>query len=724
MSPADYDAVGTLHYFVEFSGKAFLTQAESLADIQSIEWIFRSLIRIENGIPKTKELTADEVAIRSGVPVEKLTPVLQLAADFGFDLLRLSGGKYSILHRAVLEEWSDMKSWIEHELEAIQLLGKYRQLALQHAHGTGQLLTGVQLEEVIRWKQQNRITPEWAIAYFPDLELVLGYLAASEQAFKEFQAAQEKARSRRLTFAYQLAGGSVVIGVLILLLSMWAWGQKKQAEIQKSYAELEKRRSDTAYKQAEKNRQVAVKMQLEATRSEQKAINQANIALEAEAMARRQQQAAEQARIAALTSLKAEEKAKILELQAKQDAIKERERAEDNEKKARTAETDATNNARRADRLRVQQESRANALAVYEDFDNAQFETGRAKASHAYDQFVKNGGNPFDRDILTVLMEGAFRHQPTAYSTPVYFQPIQMAEDPRKQHLALYGMDKKVKLFDLSTRNFSRDRQITETLRGFGFVDERSLAGATSTFLQYELFDRKSIRIPSVLTGKEIRKLFTFPDQTSNVWISTREKLYSFRYAAQGFQLVDSFSLKDVTQLRNMGDFWVCSSGNQLLRLEKKSSKWLPLAAPGQVITALSGLIRGTLLAVGDEAGNLFILNAKTGELTAERAKLHMSKISGLETIAFKKETDILVSAGFDHYVHIFYMETDRLRAAGLPSPVSLREHKRWITGLAIDPKQFRAITCSVDEQVRYWPLNPESFLFKGSMTLTPTKKK
>jgi len=88
----------------------------------------------------------------------------------------------------------------------------------------------------------NSLQPDWGILYYADLELVKGYISASEFAYNEYLDGQEKARSRRLKFAYQLAGGSVVVGVLILMLSMWALGQKKEAESQTERAELEKRR--------------------------------------------------------------------------------------------------------------------------------------------------------------------------------------------------------------------------------------------------------------------------------------------------------------------------------------------------------------------------------------------------------------------------------------------------------------------------------------------------
>jgi len=64
---------------------------------------------------------------------------------------------------------------------------------------------------------------------------------------------------------------------------------------------------------------------------------------------------------------------------AKEEAIIQTKRAQLNELKAKEAEENAIRAANKAEKLRIQQLSRANALAVYEDYDNAQFEIGREK---------------------------------------------------------------------------------------------------------------------------------------------------------------------------------------------------------------------------------------------------------------------------------------------------------------------------------------------------------
>lgn len=719
-----YEEIGTLQYFVEFNGKAFISQAESLADIQAIEWIFRSLIVVQQNKPQILQLTIDQIVSRSGVEKEKVTTILNLAAGGGFDLLLCKDGLYSILNKAYFEEWSDLKKWIIQESESVKLFDKYRFLAYQHADGSGQLLTGVQLEETNRWQQMNSLQPDWAILYYPDLELVKGYIAASELAYKEYLDGQEKARSRRLKFAYQLAGGSVVIGVLILMLSMWALGQKKEAESQTARANLEKKRTDTAYQKAESSRIRADSLKVQALKSAQEADLNATKAKIAEKNALLKKEEAILAKQDALRFLSAEKEAKLQELQAKDEAITQTKLAKVNELKAKEEEENAIRAANRAEKLRIQQLSRANALAVYEDYDNAQFEIGREKATNAYEQFIKNGGNPYDRDILTALMEGAMRHKPYDYKKDLKLQPLRMVIDNRNEKLAVYGIDQKIKVFNTKTKKEVDKDFFVNKLYGLGFLSDQTIAGTSSSSLFLQLTNPKSAFIPVELKGKEILNLFTMPTTEKNVWISTPTELNVYDYQqGKTLRFITSIAIPKVTLLRKIDNYWLCVSGNKLIRfsLETKENKEIKIFRTP--ITAISGAMLNKWVAIGDEMGNIYILDPVTGEIKAERSKLHLSKISGLETVHFKDNIEILVSTGFDYFVHIFYMDLDKIQSVSFPSPISLREHKKWITGLTIEPSTLQAITCSVDETMRFWPLDPNKYLFKGAGPINSSKK-
>lgn len=719
-----YEEIGTLQYFIEFNGKSFISQAESLADIQAIEWIFRSLIVVQQNKPQILHLTIDQIVSRSGVEKEKVCAILNLAAGGGFNLLLHEEGLYSILKRAYFEEWSDLKKWIGQESESVKLFEKYRFLAYQHADGSGQLLTGVQLEESNRWQQMNCLQPDWAILYYPDLELVKGYITASELSYKEYLDGQEKARSRRLKFAYQLAGGSVVIGVLILMLSMWALGQKKEAESQTARANLEKKRTDTAYQKAESSRIRADSLKVQALKSAQEADRNATKAKIAEKNALLKKEEAILAKQDALRFLSAEKEAKLKELQAKDEAITQTKLAKLNELKAMEEEENAIRAANRAEKLRIQQLSRANALAVYEDYDNAQFEVGREKATNAYEQFIKNGGNPYDRDLLTALMEGAMRHKPYEYKKDLKLQPLRMVIDNRNEKLAVYGIDQKVKVFNTKSKEEVNKDFFVNKLYGLGFLSDQTIAGASSSSLFLQLTNPKSAFIPVELKGKEILNLFTMPTTENNVWISTPTELNVYDYQqGKTLRFRTSVAIPKVTLLRKIDNYWLCVSGNKLIRfsLETKENKEIKIFRTP--ITAISGAMLNKWVAIGDEMGNIYILDPVTGEIKAERSKLHLSKISGLETVHFKDNIEILVSTGFDYFVHIFYIDLDKNQSVSLPSPVSLREHKKWITGLSIEPSTLQAITCSVDETMRFWPLDPNKYLFKGVVPINSSNK-
>jgi len=450
----------------------------------------------------------------------------------------------------------------------------------------------------------------------------------------------------------------------------------------------------------------------------------AAIARNAENDALIKQQEAIMAQQKAIRSLSAEKEAKLKELVAKEEAIIQTKRAQLNELKAKEAEENAIRAANKAEKLRIQQLSRANALAVYEDYDNAQFEIGREKATIAYEQFIKNGGNPYDRDILTALMEGAMRHKPYAYKLDLKLQPLRMVVDSRNEKLAVYGMDQKVKVFNTKSKAEVNKDFFVNKLYGLGFLSDQTIAGASSSSLFLQLTNPKSAYLPIELKGKEILNLFTIPTLEKNVWISTPTELNVFDYQqGKPIKFLTSIAIPKVSLLRKFNSYWLCVSGNKLIRfsLETKESKEIKrFKTP---ISAISGAMLNKWVAVGDEMGNIYILDPISGEIKAERSKLHLSKISGLETVYFKDNTEILVSTGFDYFVHIFYLDLDKIQSGLLPSPISLREHKKWITGLSIDPSTLQAITCSVDETLRFWPLDPNKYLFKGVMPINSSNK-
>ena len=109
------------------------------------------------------------------------------------------------------------------------------------------------------------------------------------------------------------------------------------------------------------------------------------------------------------------------------------------------------------------------------------------------------------------------------------------------------------------------------------------------------------------------------------------------------------------------------------------------------------------------------MVDPKTAEIKSERNKLHLSRISGLQTILSQGLSDILISVGYDGAFNIFYLGESSKNNNTLPTPITLKEHKGWVTSLLINSKTNQAFTCSYDKSIRFWPLIPEQLIYTST---------
>ena len=60
------------------------------------------------------------------------------------------------------------------------------------------------------------------------------------------------------------------------------------------------------------------------------------------------------------------------------------------------------------------------------EYDNKNFIQGRKKASEAYTLYKKQGGNPYEKDILNSLFVGLIREDVKLFKLDLDYQPSKM----------------------------------------------------------------------------------------------------------------------------------------------------------------------------------------------------------------------------------------------------------------------------------------------------------
>lgn len=701
----EYESVGTLRYFIEYTGKSFLDEAESFSTFQHIEYVFRSLILFKNEKAERIQLSKDQVSQRSGIPLDQVEKILELGCEKRFHFLEKTNDLYSIASEEYLIHWSDLKKWVSSEFEAIELYVKYCKLADAYERGETQLLNGIQLEETERWRQSNPINLYWAQTYHPAFEKVISYLNSSHQSNQENLEAQERSRSRRLKMAYSIAWASVLGLMVILGFGIWARQEQVKAVKAEAMSKQSNIRAVKALGLAEQRTEEAIKAQSAADKSRTIAIAEANNAL----------QAKKKEELQKLKAIDAEKKA-VIEREyanaARDDASRAKDQAVENRKIAEKAESEAKENFQKANQLRIQQEARANALSVFEDYDNNNFIQGRQKATDAYQLYKNQGGNPFEKDILNSLFVGLIREDIKKHKEDISYQPTRMNLNNSLDRLAIHGNDGIVRVYDLKNSRKVIQTFKADKINGLAFLDNDILMSQQGS-LYIQSGTNKVVLLTSEAIGKTIKGFYLLENKNKTICVYTQDALILYAFQKdQQLKLIKSIPVYNPGNLNVVKNELYFSSGKQLMVTDQLGLSLKSIITFKSPISAISGAMSSGLIAIGDEEGNLYLVDPKTSEIKSERNKLHLSRISGLQTILSPGSSDILMSVGFDASVNIFYLGELSKNYTVLPTPITLKEHKGWITSLLINSKAHQAITSSNDKSIRFWPLIPDQLVY------------
>ena len=126
-------------------------------------------------------------------------------------------------------------------------------------------------------------------------------------------------------------------------------------------------------------------------------------------------------------------------------------------------------------------------------------------------------------------------------------------------------------------------------------------------------------------------------------------------------------------------------------------------------ISSVSSVFERNKIAIGLANGNFSIFDLKKNK-TIILNKTHKTKITGCHVIK-ANEKSVIVTTGMDSQIKIFSgFENDWIDKK-FTQIDNVSNHTSWINDSKLDYSNKNLLTASADGTVRFWPLDPETFL-------------
>jgi hypothetical protein len=410
----------------------------------------RSRLIAEKLFKRLTEKGADNREIRRPTPLAELGAVCgasEAEVSTIIDVFRAEGRSFlmpplgtklnsetviDISHESLIRNWTRLQKWVDEEAQSARIYRRLAEATVLHREGSEGLLQDPGLQIALDWFEKNQPNAAWAARYHPEFDEAKKYLEKSCEAREEAEFERERQRNAELErerrereqaeiYAASQARANRKLRLLMVALGLMLVLAMATA----AYAFRARRQAKSSEKEALGLRDEAVK--------QQKALG---TALEIKEQAEKQRMRADLARVSAekerqVALLDAQEKARIAESE-KVKAQREKKRFQDEARRNKKAKE--ANDAFREAALYVQrgkyQDAKnyfSNAIEGYEDRDvsnpeavaDTSVEMGYLAYSVAHESFLRtadlNRGNAIGNvQKFIAQYENAAR----IYSTP------------------------------------------------------------------------------------------------------------------------------------------------------------------------------------------------------------------------------------------------------------------------------------------------------------------
>lgn len=396
-----YEAIGTMAEALSMhANEAFDELTEDQKQICEIMFKAITEKRGENfGIRRPTRL--NEIAAIADCSEEDVINIIEKFREPGRSLLTPAYGTpitsksmVDISHESLMRIWVRLKNWVDGEAEAVQMYIRLAEAASMYQVGKAGLWRPPDLQLALNWQAKHKPTLVWGQRYHPAFERTLIFLEYSKKEFETEQRMKELEQKRKLqrarTTALILATATAICLVVLV------------------YAFIKKTEADREFERAEAERLKAVTAQNEAVKARDEAEKQRNAAIESEKNAvAAKEEADKQRQLAEINEVRANENAERAKLQAEradrnaEEAKRNEKTANENADKARIAQADATSK-------RYLSIGKAMALSSQNLSNDPDLQSLYAQQAYLFN--ANYGGEPYDNDIYNGLLEALRTH--------------------------------------------------------------------------------------------------------------------------------------------------------------------------------------------------------------------------------------------------------------------------------------------------------------------------
>jgi WD40 repeat protein len=225
----DYERVGGFNNAL--SQHADEAYAELTVEQQHIaEILFKNLSERSNENRDIRRLVSvDEVAKLAEVSSKEIMAVVEKFSQEGRSFLMPPVDNIlDISHESLIRQWQRLKKWTEEEADAAKMYLRLQEKAEFWEKKEEALLHSPNLEMAIAWRDNSdsKPTAQWAARYGKHFDLVMRFVAASEEEHLREQQEQLKKARQKATFI----GIGFLVSLSFAILAGWFGVQAQKAE--------------------------------------------------------------------------------------------------------------------------------------------------------------------------------------------------------------------------------------------------------------------------------------------------------------------------------------------------------------------------------------------------------------------------------------------------------------------------------------------------------------
>jgi hypothetical protein len=706
-----YEAIGTMTEALSRHAEEAFLELETPARRTIAERMFKALTdrgSDARGVRNPRRL--EEICALAGASEAEAVAVVDVFRRPGRSFLMPPSSSalrptsiVDISHESLMRIWTRLIQWVDEEARSAQVYLRISKAAQRFQEGKVGLLRDPELQLDLNWREETQPNSLWAERYDPAFERAMLFLDQSRHQRDLDIAEKERQRRRQLQWARRLAiilGSAAIVtlvfGLYAMTLKIEAEDNFKEALRQKEIALAQQKEAEHQRSVADEQRGRAEEQRQRADKERETAEEQRRIALEQEQEALRQKAQAESAR--------------TLEAQARTEAENQRAFAVEQKDRADTLRVKAETSETETRRLRMLAVARGLALQTTRLGKDEQRELSALLAAQAYRLHEANGGYADDAQLFEALRGALGRLAPeTAGAHRLHQDAVRaVALSPSGRLAASGGDDGTVRVFSLDGPE--KDQRLVASLgsevRALAWLDGGRRIAAGTLDGRLFLLDASGEKEPAPVAtaGAGVTALAHRADGNLLAWASLNgEVRVAPAGAATAALPLQKAGEPRVVSLAFAKDGSLVGASDPAGLVAWDVEK--PGAAPRKALAGrhLRSVAAGPdgSIATGTAEGTILLL-PRFFDGTPTELSGHGSAVTGL---LFGAGGAKLASSSLDGTVRLW-----DVRQASR-EPVVLTGHSGWVWGVAFSGDGEALLSGGADRTIRIWPTKPRPML-------------